>query len=155
MQTVYDSFQECYSSNIDKIATKTKKGRILQLYHFDLKSDLNLVAERLEFIFKENPHLFKINLAFGYIIKTVTHEQYRFYHLSNNVSFLPSPKLIQNSSDKQSLLDMTTPDNIREFVFKSTLASNWVVFSIVCFSARVYVMETPQKHTMNLRSSKL
>ena len=63
---VYNSFNECYTANRDKIATKAKVGRIQKLYHFEIKGNLNLVIQNLKEIFRENPNPFKINLSFGY-----------------------------------------------------------------------------------------
>ena len=150
---VYNSFNECYTANRDKIATKAKVGRIQKLYHFEIKGNLNLVIQNLKEIFRENPNPFKINLSFGYVLKTVAHDSFRFYHPSNNRSLLPTPKLIQDDQDKDALLESCNSDNILEFVYKQTLESSWVVSSIVCFAARINHV-TPQ-HPMTLRGIKV
>ena len=54
----------------------------------------------------------KINLAFGYIIKTVADEQYKYNHPSNNNAFLSNTKIIQTPEDKSSLMTTLEADNI-------------------------------------------
>ena len=148
---VFDSFGSCYAANQDKIATKVKDGRIQKLRHYEIKGDLNMVTQLLKDIFRNNLDPFKINLSFGYVLKSVTHDSFRFYHPSNNSSFLPYPKLIQNQQDQDELLEMCKPDNILEFVYKQTLASSWAVNSIVCFAVRM--SHLAPIHGMALRSS--
>ena len=137
---VYDSFIKCYDANREKIETKSRKGRMLHLYHFEIKGDLTLVPTFVRNILKDTARPIKINLAFGYIIKTVADEKFKYFHPSNNNAFLPDTKLIQTPEDESSLLTTLEGDNILEFVYGSTLESSWVVHAIVCFSVRVYIM---------------
>ena len=150
---VFDSFEACYLANRDKITTKVKDGRIQKLKHYEIKGDLNMVTQLLKEIFRDNLNPFKINISFGYILKSVPQDSFRFYHPSNNNPFLANPKLIQNERDQAALLELCEQDNILEFVYKQTLTSSWVVSSIVCFSVRITPI-TPT-HTMSLRSAGL
>ena len=138
--TVYDSFIECYEGNQNQIMSMSRKGRVLHLHHFEIKGDLALVPTLVRGLLKDISLPIKINLAFGYIIKTVADEQYKYYHPSNNNAFLSNTKIIQTPEDESSLMTTLEADNILEFVYSSTLESSWVVHSIVCFSVRVYVM---------------
>lgn len=138
--TVYGSFIECYEGNRSKIMSRSRKGRFLHLYHFEIKGDLALVPSLVRGLLKDISSPIKINLAFGYIIKTVADEQYTYYHPSNNNAFLANTKLIQTPEDERSLMASLEADNILEFVYNSTLESSWVVHAIVCFSVRVYIM---------------
>jgi len=138
---VYDSFIECYNANREKIATKTRKGAILDLHHFEIKGDLSLVSVYVGDIFKETTtRPIKLNLAFGYVIKTLADEKFKYYHPSNNNPFLLNTKLIQTTEDESDLVSMLAPDNILEFVYSSALESSWVVHAIVSCGVRVYKM---------------
>ena len=120
-----------------------RKGIILDLHHFEIKGDLALVSVHVRDILKETTtRPFKLNLAFGYIIKTLADEKFKYYHPSNNNSFLPNTKLIQTPEDESSLVAMLDPDNILEFVYSSALESSWVVHAIVSCGVRVYKMTT-------------
>ena len=70
---VFNTFNECYTVNQSRIVSKVKKGRILDLYHFEIKGDLNLVVEHLKDICHKYSQPIKINIAFGFILKTVAH----------------------------------------------------------------------------------
>ena len=140
MAKVFDSFEECYAANQHQINDRSKKGRILNLYHFELKGTLNLVVKSLRRVIEENSKPFKINLGFGYILKNVAEDRFKFFHPSNNNTFLAAPKLIQTPQDVEDLINVCSSDDILEFVYKSTLTSSWVVNSIVCLTIRVYKM---------------
>ena len=140
MTNLYDSFEECYRANQHQIVDRSRKGRILNLYHFELKGDLNLVVKSLRDVIGGNSKPFKLNLGFGYILKSVAQDKFKFFHPSNNNTFLAAPKLIQTDQDVEDLIDLCGSDDILEFVYKSTLASSWVVNSIVCLTIRVYKM---------------
>ena len=114
---VFNTFNECYTVNQSRIVSKVKKGRILDLYHFEIKGDLNLVVEHLKDICHKYSQPIKINIAFGFILKTVAHNNYRFYHPSNNNNFFSNPKLIQTATDQRMLLEACNPDNILEAVY--------------------------------------
>lgn len=148
----FHSFADCYTANQTKIASKVTKGRFQHLYHFEVKGDLALVAKHLEAIFRDNLQAYKVNLAFGYILKTVARENYKFYHPSNNNSLLPQAKLIQNRQDQDNLLNLCTPDNILEFVYNSRMASSWVVSSVVCFSVRITPLNPEPRMTLRSKN---
>ena len=139
-RVIFSTFDECYTFNKDKIKTNIKTGRILDLYNFEIKGRLSEVKKALQVIYRQQKDPFKINLAFGYILRSVVQETYVFFHPSNNNAYLNQPKLIVNDSDKQEFLELIDPDEITEFVYKSKFQSSWVVSSIVSVTFRVTKM---------------
>lgn len=139
-ERVFTTEEEVYRSNLRAIQTKHKQGRIQDLYNFELKGQLSNVKEFIDDIFQQQIKPFKINFAFGYVLESVVDEKYIFYHPSNNNSFLPRPKLIQNEKDKDTLIEMSNSEIIKDFVFKSIFASSWVLRSVVCVAFRVTKM---------------
>lgn len=139
-ERVFTTEEEVYRNNLHAIQTKYKQGRIQDLYNFELKGQLRNVKEFIDDIFQQQKKPFKINFAFGYTLQSVVDDKYMFYHPSNNNSFLPQPKLMQNEKDKDALIEMCNPENIKEFVFKSTFSSSWVYRSVVCIAFRVTKM---------------
>jgi len=130
--------EEAYRNNYIKIKTSCKRGRIQDLYTFEVKGRLRSVSDFITEIYQNHRHAFKINLAFGYILRSVGDEpKYAFYHPSNNNSFLPSPKIIRDVEDKDELTELCNTDNITSFVYNTRLTSSWQVHSIVSVAFRV------------------
>ena len=136
-QQILSTADESYRANIHTIQSKVKKGRIQDLYNFEIKGQLNNIKNFVNDIFQRQNKPFKINLAFGYVLQSVAEEKYKFFHPSNNNSFLPQPKLIQTDKDKDDLIELCNPESITDFVYKSRFASSWVVHSIVCVTFRL------------------
>ena len=134
---IFPTFEQCYQFNKEKIRTKIKRGRILDLYNCEIKGKLNKIKKALEVIYREQKDPIKINFSFGYILRSIVQEQYVFFHPSNNNAYLNQPKLIINDGDKQELLKLVVADDINEFVYKSKFKSSWVVHSIVSVAFRI------------------
>ena len=96
---IFPTFEQCYQFNKEKIRTKIKRGRILDLYNCEIKGKLNKIKKALEVIYREQKDPIKINFSFGYILRSIVQEQYVFFHPSNNNAYLNQPKLIINDGD--------------------------------------------------------
>jgi len=139
--STFSSFKECFTASAQQISAKERIGRILDIHHFEVKGDLTLIRQNIETTLekyvKEGVRL-KINLAFGYILKGLDKDSYRFFHPSQNHAFFIQPRVIVGPDDITLLLKNLTNDNILEHVYKTKLASNWTVLSVVCFAMRIY-----------------
>ena len=51
--TVYDSFIECYEGNRNQITSRSRKGQILHLHHFEIKGDLASVSTLVRGLLKD------------------------------------------------------------------------------------------------------
>lgn len=142
---IFESFNSCYKENHQQIATKTRPGRILDLFHFEVNGDLSQIPTHVRSVLKDYPQLggVKINISFGYILKALEENSFRFYHPSNNDPYFESPQLISNQEEIERVTLLLTKDNILEHVYKTKLNSSWVVETVACFTVRVYKLNTP------------
>ena len=119
------------------IKTSTKRGRIVDRYHFYLNDGNRVSSNILSFveqIFTEQNKPFKVNVAFGMILKNFKTDVLRFFHPSNNNRIFERPMLIDsnNTTSPKDLADMLNPETIADFAVVSRPSSEWLLEQIVC-----------------------
>lgn len=138
----FDSFDDCLNANIDRIATKQKLGRLLDVYHFQINGDLDLVKIHVESVLREYNQPIKYNLNFGFILKTleVESESFRYFHPANVNPYFNIPVVVTTRQSPDQQIPDLTNDGILEHVYKTNLTSNWTVMTIIVVSIKIYKM---------------
>ena len=89
-------------------------------------------------IFEEQANTFKMNASFGFILRNMDSEEFRYFHASNNEGKLfEEPHLIRNKEDFNQALEELKHEDILEWVKQQRPNSKWVVVSIT--NLTVYV----------------
>ena len=140
MDNVPYQYKALYLKHWDTIKTRVTRGKIKYVYHFLLTENysLQLISEYLAIIKLDHKKVFKINAAFGFILKNVETQELRFFHPSNNTMIFDIPRLIQNDDDYKTLLNDLEREDIIEYVKVQRPSTKWLVAKVVCIRFDVY-----------------
>ena len=100
-----EEYREIYKRNWRTIKPSVKQGRIKDMYHFPLinSGDNNILEKAKEVIGNYNSK-FKVNAAFGFILRNRTTDDLKFYHPSNNAMLFINPRLVETTADLRQFL---------------------------------------------------
>ena len=129
-------YRDIYRQHWNTIKTSVKRGAIRDVYHFPI-ADYTNPSEYLNTI-RAASGRFKINVSFGFIIRSLTTDELRFYHPSNNTSLFDRPRLIANDVDYTNLLERVELQDAFDYARQQKPSSEWVVERIVCARFDVY-----------------
>ena len=135
VETLYDCEDEeivnCIRQHWREIRTRTKNGKHVDIYTFRLETPLDQVIKK---IFKGQKTAFKINLAFGFILKNTETGEVKYYYPSQNGFLYEEPTLISNEEDLNRFLHKIQDTDWQEFVRRQKPNSKWRV-SLLCNAA--------------------
>ena len=78
-------YQDIYKRIWNTIKTSVKQGRLKDVYHFPiLANDNDKILRKAEEIVAKYNEKFKVNVAFGFVLKDSTTDELKFFHPSNN-----------------------------------------------------------------------
>ena len=94
------------------IKTSVKQGRLKDVYHFPiLANDNGEILRKAEEVVVKYNEKFKVNVAFGFILKDMTTDELKFFHPSNNTMLFTLPRLLETPSDyRQFVADIEEQD---------------------------------------------
>ena len=80
------------------IRTFSKKGKVQSIFNFLYNQDLKLLIPKIvEQILQLQFNRFKLNYSFAYILRNISNEELRYYHVSyNNNVMMSTTRLISN-----------------------------------------------------------
>ena len=135
VETLYDCEDEeivnCIRQHWSEIRTRTKNGKHVDIYTFRLETPLD---EMIKDVFKQQKTAFKMNLAFGFILRNSETGEVRYYYPSQNGFLYEEPVLISNEEDLKNLLQKVADTDWQEFVRRQKPNSKWRV-SLLCNAA--------------------
>ena len=141
LQQVPDEYKQIYQRHWNTIKTKAKQGMVKDTYHYLVLSNSN--NEIIDFL-RDTMNLynrrFKINVAFGFILRNRITDDLRFYHPSNNTMLLKLPKLIDDQNDINKLIEEMEDDDILEYVRSQRPSTDWIFERIICARFDIYKM---------------
>ena len=105
------------------IKTSIKQGRLKDVYHFHiLTNDNGEILRKAEEVVAKYNEKFKVNVAFGFILKDRTTAELKFFHPSNNTMLFTLPRLLETPSDyRQFVEDIEQQDAFGMMINHSTL----------------------------------
>ena len=96
------------------------------IYNFPLKelstSDLR---EHLKLILSNLPCAAKVNFAFGFVLRDITEDVYRYHHAADNSTVFEKPFVLSNQADIDFVLDMLPDEDIFQMMVKDRPSTNW------------------------------
>ena len=140
LQNVPEEYREIYTRHFKTIQTRVHRGKIKLVYHFLMTENYSskLVKEYMSGIWDEHKNGFKVNAAFGFILKHTDTQELKFFHPSNNNTIFELPKLIMNNRDYKELLADLEKQDVMEYAHVQRPGTKWRVVKIVCMRFDVY-----------------
>ena len=132
---------ECLRQHWGSIRTHTIHQKLTDIYNERI-SELTDLKEIIQSIFKQQTSAFKINLAFGFLLRNSETGEVRYYYPSQNGFVFQEPILIANHEDLENLLKKVADTDWLEYVRKQKPNSKWRV-SLTC-SVGIYVYKLPE-----------
>ena len=139
---VDDEYKEIYRKNYRTIRTRIDKGRFRTVYHFLVTSDYTrdkasdfLAAVDFQFSMQNS---YKVNAAFGFILRNIRTNELRFFHPSNNLMLYEIPLVVAGRKDIAKLLDDLESEDARAYAFAHRPSTAWRMAKIVCVRFDVY-----------------
>ena len=139
---VDDEYKEIYQKNYRTIRTRIDKGRFRTVYHFLVTSDYTRGKARdflaaVDFQFSPQ-NSYKVNAAFGFILRNIRTNELRFFHPSNNLMLYEIPVVVAGRKDITKLLDDLESEDARAYAFAHRPSTAWRMAKIVCVRFDVY-----------------
>ena len=140
LQNVPEEYKDIYSRHYDTIRTRVFRGRTKYVYHFLLTENYNLslLGEYLSVIRSDHENGYKINAAFGFILKNLDTQELKFFHPSNNNTIFELPKRILDEQDYENLREDLERRDVVEYANTQRPGTKWRVVKIVCMRFDVY-----------------
>ena len=139
---VDDEYKEIYRKNYRTIRTRIEKGRFRTVYHFLVTGDYSRDKAKdfiaaVDFQFSSQ-NLYKVNVAFGFILRNVRTSELRFFHPSNNSMLYEIPAIMAGRNDIVKLIDDMEKEDARTYALAHRPSTSWRVAKIVCVRFDVY-----------------
>ena len=139
LEQIPDEYREIYKKSWKTIKPSVKKGRFKDVYHFPLFTSTNneITSKAQEIVANYNEN-FKVNVAFGFILRDRSTDDLKFFHPSNNTMMFETPRLMQTESDYRQLIDDIDRQDAFEYARSNRPSTKWIVKQIICVRFDVY-----------------
>jgi hypothetical protein len=139
-------FKMAYEMHMRLILANHKISPATSIYNFPIDNniDINTIMKHIEYIYRQEKNAFKVNISFGFILKNIETQRYRYFKPYTNQSILSTPFLISKKEDIQALKKLLEARDILNHImfmresskYRVILISNVVynVFSLVDYT---------------------
>ena len=137
------AFRLIYSENRDTIQAPHDVGIIRGLYNFpvdDFNNDSVKMRSHLDHILKFESHAFKLNVAFGMLLRHIETGEYRYYTPYYNNTILQHPFRINRSSDINELMTELEKSTSIDNLLKNRESTKWQLIYVTNITYFVYRM---------------
>ena len=132
-------YQDIYKRSWNTIKTSVKQGRLKDVYHFPiLANDNGEILRKAEEVVAKYKEKFKVNVAFGFILKDRTTDELKFFHPSNNTMLFTLPRLLETPSDYRQFVEDIEEQDAFEYAQLNRPSTKWTVERIVCVRFDIY-----------------
>ncbi len=136
------SLCDLYQKHWKKIKDSSNKGKIRDTHNFRLLSlDSAYIAELVKGIFDKQKNAFKINVAFGFVLRNNETGELKYHYSSTNTRVLTAPFFIQNREDFLSFLEKLLQQDPLEYARLQRPNSKWVVDLVT--NMTLYIFRIP------------
>ena len=138
-----EEYKETIERNIKYIMDSRKISKHYEIINkqipatFTYKDLYNFLLD----IYCDRKKCFKINMGIGYILYNSTHDQYKYYYVSNNHLLFDTAKLISKRKDIDKLIKKIISSDIPTTVYTQRPDSQWSVAGLVNLEMRVYYLD--------------
>ena len=151
-------FKKIYRDNRDTIHAGHDMGNIRAVYNFptnDFNGETETVRPHLDQILANEQHSFKINLAFGLILRHLDTGEYRYYTAYYNNTILDLPYRIDNVHDINSLISELDGMELLDLIMRTRESTKWQKIFISNITYFVYRMGSPIGTNKNRADKKI
>ena len=137
------AFKKIYIENRETIQASHDMGNIRGVYNFptnDFNGETEVLRPHLDQILSHEDHSFKINLAFGIILRNIDSGEYRYYTAYYNNTILDLPYRIENIHDINQLIRELQGMELIDIIMKKRESTKWQKIFISNISYFVYRM---------------
>ena len=132
---------ECIRNNWKNIRSHTVTQRHLDIYHVRMTEKMN-IQNMMNGIFNEQTIAFKVNFAFGFVLRNSQTDELRYYYPSQNRYVFDKPVLVRNQEELQAFIEKIGQTDWLEYIRQQKPNSQWRI-SVVCCLA-IYIYRIPQ-----------
>ena len=106
-----------------------RQGNYMDEYNFRINRDFTYehMHDHMRNIYTSNQNVFKLNITFGFILKNIEDDSYRYFYAHNNEGIFPSPYTVSNTDDLIQLFRKINQIDILQSIFKQRPNSKWKV----------------------------
>ena len=136
-------FKHTYQENRNTIHATHDAGIVRAVYNFpidDFIGDISIMKPQLEQIMVTESHSFKLNVAFGTILRHIETGEYRYYTAYYNNTILDTPFRISKHDDVQLLLRDLEQNVTMENITKGRESTKWQKVYVTNITYFVYRM---------------
>ena len=132
-------YQDIYKRSWNTIKTSVKQGRLKDVYHFPiLTNDNGEILRKAEEVVAKYNEKFKVNVAFGFILKERTTDELKFFRPSNNTMLFTLPRLLETPSDYRQFVEDIEQRDAFEYARLHRPSTKWTVERIMCVRFDIY-----------------
>ena len=128
---------ECMKKNWEQIRSHIIRGKFSDIYHIRITDKMD-IPQLLRAIFREQKTAFKINLAFGFVLRNINTGEIRYYYPSQNGYMFDNPVLIQNEEELGELIKSMAARDWMEEIRQQKPNTQWRVVTVCCVGIYVF-----------------
>ena len=137
-----ESLLNLYREQWNKIKDSTKRGKLRDTYNFRLFClDVDYLRDLVYSVFVKQKTAFKINTAFGFVLRNNETNELKYHYASSNTRVLNAPAFVQNKIDLMSFLNTFLQQDPLEYARLQRPNSKWVVDIIT--NLTLYIFRIP------------
>ena len=141
-----DLFKHAYMENRDTIQSSHDLGIVRGVYNFpvnDYNGEVVIMRSHIDHILRQETHAFKVNIAFGLILRNIETGEYRYYTPYYNSTILEHPFRINRASDVNELMRELERYTSLDHLMKDRESTKWQKVFISNINYFVYRMGYP------------
>ena len=131
-------YQDIYKGSWNTIKTSIKQGRLKDVYHFPVLTNNGEILRKAEEVVAKYNEKFKVNVAFGFILKDRTTDELKFFHPSNNTMLFTLPRLLETPSDYRQFVEDIDQQDAFEYARLHRPSTKWTLERIGCVRFDIY-----------------
>ena len=139
----YDGFKKLVEEKDYDIGTKTTTSKFKTVYN--IKIDSTYTYENLQDVLKEiyrNHNVFKINLAFGFILYHTGTGEFKYYYVSSNNMLFDCSITISSMEDLNNFMKKVVNLDLATNYYLKKPSSSWVLAGLTNVQICIYGLES-------------
>ena len=129
--------------NWKQIRSHIIRRKLVDIYHIRITEKFD-IRQILHAIFREQKTTFKINLAFGFVLRNINTGDIRYYYPSQNGYIFDKPVVITNEEELEALIESMASRDWKEEIRQQKPGSLWRIVTVCCVGIYIFkVLHVP------------
>ena len=127
-----EALKDIYERYSHVINRSHRQGTFLSEYNFRIDNNFSheIIHNQMREIYNQNENVFRINISFGFILRNIDDDSYRYFYAHNNDGVFQTPQTITNVEDLLDLFKKIKHLDILHTIFKQRPNSKWKVYAL-------------------------